>query len=264
MCNRAVVLDRGRLVFDGDTEAGIRHYRRILGGELTRSGPSVPAPTIQTTESIPGRPPGWHRLIVGGATWHEAGERHLAFLREQGLEPSHQVLDLGCGCLRTGVHLLQYLQEGCYVGVDHEASLIEMGVTVEAPAAGVDASRGLYYVTGATDLATVDGPFDIIFANGVVQDLTHEFAARMFAAAIPRLAPGGRMFVAYFEAPSPAALDPIERPGPSFSFFDRPPRHFDYDTLARLVGACGGRAERLGDWGDPHGQTMMVVTRAQK
>ena len=70
------------------------------------------------------------------------------------------------------------------------------------------------------------------------------------------------MFVAYFEVPSPATLEPVERPGSAWSFFDQPPRHYDYPSLARIVEACGGRSERLGEWGDPHGQMMMVVTRA--
>jgi ABC-type polysaccharide/polyol phosphate transport system ATPase subunit/SAM-dependent methyltransferase len=261
MCGRALVLNGGRLVFDGDTDSGIRHYRRLLGGELAVMASAVPAVARQTGDGFVARPPGLHRVLVGGATWEQAGERHLAFLREQGLEPSDRLLDLGCGCLRTGVFLLPYLQRGHYVGVDHQASLIEAGVKLEAPAANVDASRGLYYVSSVTDLSIVDGLFDVIFVNGVVQDLTPELIARMFAAAIAKLAPGGRMFVAYFEAPSPAALEPIERPGPSFSFFDRPPRHVDYQSVARIAEACGGRAERLGDWGDPHGQMMMTVTR---
>jgi energy-coupling factor transporter ATP-binding protein EcfA2 len=261
MCHRALVVDHGRLVFDGDTDSGIRRYRRILGEEPSLDGADVTAHLPPTERVKLGREEGWHRRVVGGATWDEAGERHLAFLREHGLRPEHHVLDLGCGSLRTGVHLLKYLEEGHYVGVDHDAALIEAGVKVEAPLAGVDPSRGHYYVSSVTNLAMLDGCFDVIFNVGVVQDAPLEDVAKMFAAAIAKLAPGGRMFVAFFEAPSPVVLEPIERPGPSWSYFDRPLRHVDYTTLARFADACGGHPERLGDWGDPHGQTMMMVTK---
>jgi SAM-dependent methyltransferase len=207
-----------------------------------------------------GRVHEWARRVIGGL-WDEAGDRHLAFLREQGLKPTDRVLDLGCGCLRTGVRLLKYLEPDRYVGVDHDAALIEAGTVIEAPRAGVDPGRGQYFVSSATDLSAVTGQFDVIWVNGLLQDLSHELTAVMLAAAIPRLAPGGRVFVSYFEVADFLALEPVERPGPCFSYFDSSPRHFDFATLARYAEAAGGHAERLGEWGDPHGQMMMVVIR---
>jgi ABC-type polysaccharide/polyol phosphate transport system ATPase subunit/SAM-dependent methyltransferase len=256
MCTRALVLNSGRMVFDGDTHEAILQYRRILSGGVN---PTLAAANIASSADVP--PPGWHRVHTGGAIWDEAGELHLAFLREHGLQPTQRVLDLGCGCLRTGVVLLKFLKPGLYVGVDHEPRFIDAGITIEAPAAGVDPMRGEYHVASVTAVSQLEGVFDVIFANALLQDLPYELVARTFAAAIPKLASGGKLFVAYLEAPSPATLEPVERPGSSWSFFDQPPRHYDYETLARIVDACGGRAERLGEWGDPHGQMMMVVTR---
>jgi SAM-dependent methyltransferase len=257
MCERAIVLEHGRVRFDGDALSGIREYRRVL----------TMAPLAVDVAPGPIKSPGAHSEFslhrrIAGYKWEEAGARHLEFLREHGLQVSDRVLDVGCGPLRTGVKLLKYLEPNRYVGVDSDASMIEAGVRIEAPLAGVDPSRGQYFIGNATDLAAVDGEFDVIWVNGLVQDLPHEQTALVLASAIRRLAPGGRMFVAYFEAPEFLAVDPIERPGPCFSYFDRPPRHFDFATLARYVAAAGGCAERIGDWRDPHGQMMLVATRA--
>jgi ABC-2 type transport system ATP-binding protein len=258
MCGRAIVIDHGRVKFDGDTEAGIRNYRRVLAQPPVRVGaPRGPEGDRARTS---GAAASWHRRVVGGL-WNEAGEQHLGFLRAQGLKPSDGVLDVGCGCLRTGVRLLAYLEPGRYVGIDQDASLISAGTTIEAELAGVDPSRGQYFVANAIDLSGVEERFEVIWMNGVLQDLPHEAAALALASALQHLAPGGRLFVAYFEAPMFLAVDPIERPGPCFSYFDRTPRHFDYATLARYIEAAGGRAERLGDWGDPHGQMMLMASR---
>jgi len=256
MCERAIVLEHGRVRFDGDVVNGIREYRRVLTmAPLVVDTTPEPHPVAADAEHS------LHRRIAG-YKWEEAGGRHLEFLREHGLRPTDHVLDVGCGPLRTGIKLLKYLEPNHYVGVDSNASMIEAGVKVEAPLAGVDPSRGQYFIGNATDLTAVEGEFDVIWVNGLVQDLPHEQTALVLASALRRLAPGGRLFVAYFEAPGFFALDPIERPGPCFSYYDRPPRHFDFSTLARYVAAAGGCAERIGDWNDPHGQMMLLATRA--
>ncbi len=51
-----------------------------------------------------------HRGLVGGL-WDELGKLQLDFLTESGLKPSHKLLDIGCGCLRGGVHYVKYLEE---------------------------------------------------------------------------------------------------------------------------------------------------------
>jgi SAM-dependent methyltransferase len=259
MCERAIVIDHGRVQFDGDTEAGIRNYRRVLAHAPARIAAGPPAASADRGRQVGPDVHSWHRRVVGGL-WDEAGERHVAFLREQGLKPSDAVLDIGCGSLRTGVRLLQYLEPGRYVGIDQDASLIAAGTTIEAELAGVDPGRGQYFVANAIDLSGVEEQFDVIWMNGLIQDLPHETAALALASAVQRLSSGGRLFVAYFEAPIFLSVEPIERPGPCFSYFDRTPRHFDFETLARYVDAAGGRAERLGSWDDPHGQMMLVVT----
>ena len=259
MCERAIVLDHGRVRFDGDALSGIREYRRVL----TMSPLAVDSARDAVRPTAADAEHSLHRRIVG-YKWEEAGTRHLEFLREHGLRPTDHVLDVGCGPLRTGVKLLAYLEPNHYSGVDVDGSMVEAGVRIEAPLAGVDPGRGQYYIGNATDLGAVEGQFDVIWINGLIQDLPHEQTALVLASAIRRLTPGGRMFVAYFDAPDFFSLDPIERPGPCFSYFDRVPRHFDFATLAGYVAAAGGCAERLGEWGDPHGQAMMVVTPVQK
>jgi ABC-2 type transport system ATP-binding protein len=259
MCGRAVVLEHGRLTFDGEVDAGIRHYRRLIGQEPSLEGPGaagLPPPSIVDQEPADDR----HLGGIAAEVWEGGAEAQLAFLRGQGLKPEHHVLDLGCGPLRAGTRLLAFLEPGHYVGVDHDAAAIEAGCRLEAPRAGVDPGRGRCYVADATDLSAIDGTFDVIVAIGLVECLDAAQVARMMAAALRRLSPAGRLFIAFLEASGPALFERIERPGGAHSTLEGPVRHFDYGVLARLAEAAGGRAERVGEWGDPQGQSMMVVT----
>ncbi len=67
-----------------------------------------------------------HRDFIGGM-WDEMGPRQFDFLKSAGLAPHHRMIDIGCGCLRAGVHFVPYLENGNYYGIDINASLIEAG-----------------------------------------------------------------------------------------------------------------------------------------
>jgi hypothetical protein len=71
-----------------------------------------------------------HREYVGGR-WEEIGRLQFAFMVRHGLESSHCLLDIACGCLRGGIHFIRYLERGGYLGIDKEPRLIEIGIEEE-------------------------------------------------------------------------------------------------------------------------------------
>jgi len=79
---------------------------------------------------------GQHREIVGGL-WHEIGRLQYQFLIDQGLQPSHTLLDVGCGSLRGGVYLIRYLEAGNDIGVDINQSLLDAGFDIELKQSGL-------------------------------------------------------------------------------------------------------------------------------
>jgi hypothetical protein len=42
----------------------------------------------------------------------------IGFLKKNGLQPEHRLVDFGCGSLRAGRHLIEYLESGNYIGLD--------------------------------------------------------------------------------------------------------------------------------------------------
>jgi len=69
---------------------------------------------------------GAHRAWVGGM-WDELGQLQLDFMMQNGLQPSHNLLDVGCGSMRGGVRFVEYLDVGNYCGIDINESLISAG-----------------------------------------------------------------------------------------------------------------------------------------
>jgi len=67
---------------------------------------------------------------VGG--WGVADEMVMSFLLGEGLEPSHTFLDVGCGKLRVGRHLVDYLNSGNYTGMDVSPDALKKGREVLA------------------------------------------------------------------------------------------------------------------------------------
>ena len=68
-----------------------------------------------------------HRAYVGGL-WEEIGRLQFEFLLRQGLAPSDCFLDIACGSLRWGVHFINYLDPGNYLGIEKQRRLVELGI----------------------------------------------------------------------------------------------------------------------------------------
>jgi len=74
ICRRVCVLDRGRLMYDGDVEEGLAMYERLMTAPV--AAPGAPEPrAIQSALDLTDEELdlGWHRLAVGGK-WRESGE----------------------------------------------------------------------------------------------------------------------------------------------------------------------------------------------
>lgn len=102
--------------------------------------------------------------------WDELG-RLLEFMKRQGLLPEHRLLDLGCGCLRGGIHFIEYLDEANYHGLDINSSLIEAG-KMELANLGLTDKRPDLFVDDKFEASKFDTEFDFVLAFSV---FTHIF-----------------------------------------------------------------------------------------
>jgi SAM-dependent methyltransferase len=68
-----------------------------------------------------------HGMVGPADLWEMKRRFQIDFLKGVGLRPDHHLLDLGCGTMRGGIPLIQYLDVGHYTGVDVRPAVLEEG-----------------------------------------------------------------------------------------------------------------------------------------
>lgn len=192
-----------------------------------------------------------HREYVGGL-WDEVGRLQLRFLRGRGLRWGHRLLDIGCGALRGGVHLVRYLDAERYTGVDKEPELLRVGAEHELGAELMAAKRPTLLALADFEFERLQARPDIAWAHSLFTHLPMEHIRRCLSRLRPVMSRGGVLYVTFAECEVP---------------IDNPPephdhRLFEY-TRAEMVEAgraTGWRVEHLGKWGHPRGHRMLKLT----
>lgn len=59
-----------------------------------------------------------HALVGAANVWQQAREFQFQFLLDQGLQKTDKLMDIGCGTLRGGIPMIEYLNIGNYYGMD--------------------------------------------------------------------------------------------------------------------------------------------------
>lgn len=77
---------------------------------------------------------GHHQL--GQAPWSGGRDQFMHLVR-YGLRPNHYVLEVGCGGLAAGQHVIRYLLSGRYYCIEADEYLLRAAIEYEVPAAGL-------------------------------------------------------------------------------------------------------------------------------
>ncbi len=262
ICRRVCVLDRGRLMYDGEVGDGLAMYERLTATPTIEPGEAKPRrieSALDLTEAELDL--GWHRLAIGGK-WRESGEWQLAFLRGQGLEARDFVIDVGCGSLSGARVMLPFMDEHRYWGYEKDRRLFEAGVAIELVRANVRPERGHMIVNDWFDLSESPHLFTFAIANGFWSRLPINSIARCVASVLKKLEPGGRFYATWFDNPDAASFEPIVHASAPTTYPDMEPYHYSYDMLAGVIRALGGNVTRIQDATHPRGESIMLITHA--
>jgi cyclopropane fatty-acyl-phospholipid synthase-like methyltransferase len=99
--------------------------------------------------------------------WKMKRDFQIRFLKDIGMAPEHYVLDFGCGVLRGGLPIIEYLSEGHYYGIESRKVVLDEGVRA-LQEAGLESKRPTLLVIDDLPRATLERKFEIIWAFSVL------------------------------------------------------------------------------------------------
>jgi SAM-dependent methyltransferase len=206
---------------------------------------------------------GGHREFVGGL-WEHVGALQFGFLVGRGLKPGMRLLDLGCGCLRGGVHFVRYLDPGHYFGMDVNESLLTAGWG-ELEKAGLRERlpSGNLLANGGFEAWRFGVDFDFVLAQSVFTHLSADWLRSCLGELARCVRPGGQFYATYFECPAdwPASHPRTYEPHGGTTYPDRDPFHYRVEDLRACAAGLPWRMEPLGGWGHPRGQHIALYVR---
>jgi len=203
-----------------------------------------------------------HRDAIGGL-WTELGDLQLSFLIEQGLRPSHKLLDIGCGAGRLAVKVVPLLDQGNYFGIDVSTALLS-AAKEELDAIGVG-SR----LHGNALQATPNFSLDAVtpeFSFGIAQSVFTHLPISEFRRCLEAVAPNfrnARLFATFFLAPKDGINELRQEPGGIITFANKDPFHFTADEIAEAAELSGWKMNWLRDWAHPRNQKIAEFIRVR-
>jgi hypothetical protein len=199
---------------------------------------------------------GRHREVIGGM-WDQIGRLQFDFMLSQGLVPSFRLIDLGCGCLRGGVHFVRYLDVNNYFGLDSNQSLLDAGYDIELATAGLQAkiARENLICSDDFNLQSVEGGFDFAIAQSLFTHLPVNSIRLCLVRLAEKLKTGGALYATFFEAPEslPYGEALVHDPGGVTTFDAKDPYHYRANDIERLCGGLPWRLSVIGEWQHPRG-----------
>ena len=200
---------------------------------------------------------GQHREMVGGL-WDELGRLQLERLLADGLQPSHQLLDVGCGALRGGLHFVRFLDPGHYCGLDVNPSLLAAG-RHELDLAGLADRDPVLIEDAQFEVARFDRQFEWAMAQSVFTHLPINLVILCLAKVAEVLTPKGRFYATFFRAPRPACLETlVHQPGGAQTQYHRDIFHYAAEEMEWMGRVAGLETEVVGDWGHPRAQQLVI------
>jgi SAM-dependent methyltransferase len=134
-----------------------------------------------------------HSLVGPMRDWQKKREFQLLFLKQMGLLPQHYLLDIGCGTLRGGIPLIDYLETGHYFGVEVRRSVLDEAAK-ELHEAGLEHKTPQLSLAPSLSTLALGREFDFLWAFSVLIHLSDELLEGCLSAAARHLKDTGAFY----------------------------------------------------------------------
>jgi|TARA_R110001592_G_scaffold1063_12_gene6398 SAM-dependent methyltransferase len=183
----------------------------------------------------------------------EMGQEHYDFLIEKGLQSNNVFLDVGCGAIRTGQHIIPFLNPNNYFGIDRMPELIEFGLNEVLDKEVIFHKGPKFSVNNNFDCSFVDKPIDIVWCQSLMSHLTEKDIKLCLNNVKETLAPRGKIYFTYFQKGGMSREDSRNQQTHS-----KKDLQYNQKVMDQIVNECGLQTEFNGRIGHPRGQWMYI------
>lgn len=135
-----------------------------------------------------------HALVGPAKLWKYKQEFQIRFLKSQGLQKTDTLLDLGCGTLRGGVAIIDFLDANNYYGIDIRENVLAEGKEALKEHNLENKKPTLISFKTFDDLYLPE-KFDVIFSFSVLIHLEDDIAENYFKFVSNHLLDNGVFYV---------------------------------------------------------------------
>lgn len=114
-----------------------------------------------------------HALVGPASLWAEKRQFQFEFLVAHGLRREHRLLDIGCGTLRGGIPLIDYLEAGHYFGIEPRKEALDEAYK-ELAETGLEGKSPTLINTAEPGDVRIGVPIDFAWAYSVLIHMPDE------------------------------------------------------------------------------------------
>ncbi|PHS02289.1 MAG: hypothetical protein COA78_21640 [Blastopirellula sp.] len=195
--------------------------------------------------------PNKHRSYIGNM-WERIGQLQFDFLITQGLEKPHVLYDIACGSLRAGIHIIPYLNQGNYCGIEKHDWLISAGTLLELPQKVYSQQKPELVISDKFEFEKFSKSPDFCIAQSLFTHLPvseiKDCLEKLRAVAKPTTV----LFATFFETSTEVKNPNVQSDAQGWRYTLNQMQLFGKHT--------GWLLEYIGNWGHPKGQKMLKYT----
>ena len=199
-----------------------------------------------------------HGMVGPPYLWKMKREFQIKFLKDMDLKPDHYLLDLGCGTLRGGIPIIEYLEIGHYFGIEVRKEVLLEGQK-ELLESGQDWKKPTLLLSPEITNLKMDQKFDFVWAFSVLPHMSDEILTDNLIFVSDHLTDDGVFY---------ANVNIDEREEKSWQDFPIVARTFEFYSQrceeSGLSVSCVGTLKDLGHKSNqklPDSQTLLKITK---
>lgn len=191
-----------------------------------------------------------HRTFVGG-DFEAIGKWQFNYLINQvGISPSDVFLDIACGCLRLGRHIIPYLDKNNYYGLEADRRILEAGIQHEL---GPTDRTPNFSINSVFDFDFCKS-YNVAWANSLLTHLTVEDIKVLFINLRKISTNTSRFYFTYFDK----TLAGVKAPNPEQSHA-RKDFFYEYNHLIEILSETGWEGKKCEVQNHPRKQQIVCA-----